>query len=239
MKNLFSFAKKIIAVAVVTIIMATMLAVNAFATDTVKINGQDFNVCDTVTYTAVFKCEKICSGITASVTYDHNALELDKESVNVPNLGSLMVSNVETDGMVKFIGLDVVSGFDFTESKLLISMSFKVKEGATDNDIKIEISDITDIDTNIIPVESFSIEETVTSGTYSGDIVTPGDGNDLIEEDQKNIQSNKKLDKTTVVWIVVAVVIGVAVVGTAVTKIIKKNDIAVKKEKTKDTDVEK
>lgn len=244
MKKLYYYAKKITAFAVVAVILATMFSVNTFAADTVKINGETFNVGDTITYTATFKCDKICSGITSTVAYDENALELDKESVNVPNLGSLMVSNVETDGLVKFIGLDVVSGFDFTKGNLLISLSFKVKDGATDNDIKLEISDITDIDTNVITADSYSLEEKVTSGTYSGDIVTPGDGNDIIEEDKKNNpnnQNNEKPDKTTVVWIIVAVIVAVGVIGTVVVKVLKNNNsskTAVKKEKSKATDTE-
>lgn len=241
MKKLCYFAKKIAACAVVAVVMVTMFSVNIFAADTVKINGETFNVGDTVTYTAIFKCEKITSGITAAVAYDENALELDKDSVNVPNLGSLMVSNVETAGLVKFIGLDVVTGFDFTKGDLLVSMSFKVKENATDNDVKLDISEITDIDTNIITEESFSVEEKVTSGTYDGTIVTPGDGNDLIEEDKKNHKSNEPLDKTTVVWTIVGILIAVGVIGTVVLRVVKGNNSknsTVKKEKTSVKDTE-
>ena len=221
MKKILGVAKRIAIFMVVAVIMATMFSVNIFAAETVKINGETFNVGDTVTYTAVFKCDKICSGITAGVTYDDSALELDKDSVNVPNLGSLMVSNLETAGVVKFIGLDVMTGFDFTKGDLLVSMTFTVKEGATDSTIKAEISDIADIDTNIITEDSYSIQEAVVEGTYPGEIITPGDGDDIIAEDQKNIESNKELDKTTIVWIVVAVLVVVAIVGTLVVKVLK------------------
>lgn len=221
MKKILGVAKRIAIFMVVAVIMATMFSVNIFAAETVKINGETFNVGDTVTYTAVFKCDKICSGITAGVTYDDSALELDKDSVNVPNLGSLMVSNLETAGVVKFIGLDVMTGFDFTKGDLLVSMTFTVKEGATDSTIKAEISDIADIDTNIISEDSYSIQEAVVEGTYTGEIITPGDGDDIIAEDQKNIESNKELDKTTIVWIVVAVLVVVAIVGTLVVKVLK------------------
>lgn len=221
MKKILGVAKRIAIFMVVAVIMATMFSVNIFAAETVKINGETFNVGDTVTYTAVFKCDKICSGITAGVTYDDSALELDKDSVNVPNLGSLMVSNLETAGVVKFIGLDVMTGFDFTKGDLLVSMTFTVKEGATDSTIKAEISDIADIDTNIISEDSYSIQEAVVEGTYTGEIITPGDGDDIIAEDQKNIESNKELDKTTIVWIVVAVLVVVAIVGTIVVKVLK------------------
>ena len=237
MKKTVSFIKTAISFIMVGVVMATMFSVNIFAVDTVKINDVEFKVGDTVTYTAVFKCDKICSGITAGVTYDDTSLELDKDSVNVPNLGSLMVSNVETAGVVKFIGLDVMTGFDFSEGDLLVSLTFTVKDGAKDNIIKTEISDITDIDTNIISEECYSVQEAVAEGTYNGEIVTPGDGDDIIAEDQKNIKSNKKLDKTTVVWIIVAVLVVVAVVVTVVLK--KTKNTKSKGKATKVSDKEK
>ena len=224
MKKILCLTKKVAIFLLVSIIMATMFSVNFFAVDTVKINGETFNAGDTVTYTAVLKSEKICSGITAGVTYDDSALELDKESVNVPNLGSLVISNTDTAGEVKFIGLDAMTGFDFTEGKLLVSMSFNIKDGATDSDIKLAITDIVDIDTNVISEDGYTVEEKVTSGDYDGEIITPGNGDEIIEEDQKNQQSqqsNTKLDKTTIVWIIVAVLVVVAVIVTVVLKILK------------------
>lgn len=206
------------------IIMATMFSVSFFAADTVKINGETFNVGDTVTYTAVLKSEKICSGITAGVTYNDSALELDKESVNVPNLGSLNISNTDTAGEVKFIGLDAIKGFDFTEGKLLVSISFKIKDGAADNNIKLSITDIVDLETNVIASDGYTIEEKIIAGGYDGEIINPGNGEDIIEEDQKNQQSqksNKEFDKTTIVWMIVAVLVVVAVLGTVVFKILK------------------
>lgn len=228
MKNVLSITKKLTVFLMITIIMATMFSVSFFATESVKINGESFNVGETITYTAVFKCEKLCSGVTATVTYDDSALELDKESVNVPNLGLLAISNVDNPGVVKFIGIDVLNGFDFTKGDLLVSMSFKVKDGATDNDIKLELTELTDIDTNIISADSCTVEEAVQKGTYDGEIATLGDGDELIKEDQENKKDNqteesktKGLDKTTSVWIIVVVLIAVAVIVTVVCKIFK------------------
>lgn len=224
MKKILYLSKNIAIFLVMFIIMATMFSVNFSAADTVKINGETFNVGDTVTYTATLKSEKICSGITAGVTYNDSALELDKESVNIPNLGSLTISNTDTAGEVKFIGLDAMTGFDFTEGKLLVSMSFKVKEGAADNDIELSITDIVDLETNVIISDSYTVEEKITAGGYDGEIITPGNGDDIIKEDQKNQQSqksNKEFDKTTIVWIIVAVLVVVAVLGTVVFKILK------------------
>lgn len=230
MKNIFSIAKKITVFFVITVIMATMLSVSFSATEAVKINGQDFAVGDTITYTATFKCDKACSGITATVTYDNESLELDTESVNIPNLGMLAIANTENAGKVSFIGIDALKGFDFTEGKLLVSMTLKVNEGAKDNDIKLEITEVTDSDTNTVTADSYTVTESVTGGEYDGEITTLGDGDDIIEEDQKNKkpsavqqgEQSKGMNKTTVVWIIVAVLVGAGVIGTAVMKTLKK-----------------
>lgn len=229
MKKILYLSKNIAIFLMMFTIMATMFSVNFSAAGTVKINDETFNVGDTVTYTATLKSEKICSGITAGVTYNDSALELDKESVNVPNLGSLTISNTDTAGEVKFIGLDAITGFDFTEGKLLVSMSFKVKDGAVDNDIELSITDIVDLETNVIASDGYTVEEKITAGSYDGEIINPGNGDDIIEEDQKNQQSknqqsqksNKEFDKTTVVWMIVAALVVVAVLGTVVFKILK------------------
>lgn len=225
MKNIFYITKKITVFLMTMIIMATMFSVSFFATETVKINEEAFSIGDTITYTAVLKCEKICSGVTATVTYDDSALELDKESVNVPNLGLLAISNTDNPGVVKFIGVDVVKGFDFTKGDLLVSMSFKIKDGAADNDIKLELTELTDIDTNAIPVDNCTVEESIQKGVYDGEIATLGDGEEIIKQDKQNNQTqqnqSKELDKTTVVWIIVAVLIVVAVAITVVCKVLK------------------
>ena len=228
MKNILSITKKVTVFLMITIIMATMFSVSFFATESVKINDESFNVGETITYTAVFKCEKKLSGVTATVTYDDSALELDKESVNVPNLGLLAISNVDNPGVVKFIGIDVVKGFDFTQGDLLVSMTFKVKDSAKDNDIKLELTELTDIDTNVIQPDSCTVEEAVQKGTFDGEIATLGDGDELIKQDQENKKNNptqqsqaKELNKTTSVWIIVIVFVIVAVVVTVVCKVLK------------------
>lgn len=234
MKNILCIAKKVTVFLAITIIMTTMFSVSFLATETVKINGHDFAVGDTVTYTANFKCEKACSGITATVAYDDASLELDADSVNIPNLGMLAIANTENAGKVSFIGIDAMKGFDFTEGKLLVSISFKVKDGAKDNDIKLEITEVTDTDTNTVTAEGYTVAESVSGGEYDGEITTLSNGDDIIEEDQKNKKEEsantqqqtqpEKVNKTTVVWIIVAVIVAVAVIGTVAMKVLKKKN---------------
>ncbi len=225
MKKYFSLIKKATAFFTMAVVMVSMFTVCAFAADTVKINGEAFNKGDTVTYTVMFKCDKVCSGINARVEYDEASLELDKESVNIPNMGPLAISNPDAPGVVKFIGTDVVTGIDFTEEKLMVSMSFKIKDEAVDNEIKFGVSELTDVDVETIPVESCTINESVTAGEYDGEITTLGNGDEIIENDKKNNANNDQkqpISKTTVVWIIVGALVVISVGVSIALKLVKK-----------------
>ncbi|MEE0061384.1 MAG: hypothetical protein UE295_11210 [Acutalibacteraceae bacterium] len=230
MEKYFSLVKKATAFFVITVVIASMFSVCTFAADTIKINGEAFKKGDVVTYNVMFKCDKACSGINAKVSYDENSLELDKESVNVPNMGPLAISNTDEAGFVKFIGTDVVTGMDFTEEKLMVSMSFKVKDEAVDSEIKFELTEIIDVNIENVPVESYTINESVVAGEYTGEITTLGDGDDIIEQDKKNNANNKNaikqpMSKTTLVWLLVGALIVVAVVISVVLKFVKKSSV--------------
>lgn len=230
MEKYFSLVKKATAFFVITVVIASMFSVCTFAADTIKINGEAFKKGDVVTYNVMFKCDKACSGINAKVSYDENSLELDKESVNVPNMGPLAISNTDEAGFVKFIGTDVVTGMDFTEEKLMVSMSFKVKDEAVDSEIKFELTEIIDVNIENVPVESYTINESVVAGEYTGEITTLGDGDDIIEQDKKNNANNKNaikqpMSKTTLVWLLVGALIVVAVVISGVLKFVKKSSV--------------
>lgn len=233
MKKYFSLAKRAAAFFIIAVVMASMCAVSGFAADTVKINGETFNKGDTVTYTVMFKCDKVCSGINAKISYDDKSLELDKESVNIPNMGPLAISNADEAGLVKFIGTDVVTGMDFTEEKLMTTMSFKVTDTAVDNEIKFELAEIIDVNVEDVPAESYTVNESVTVGEYKGEITTLGNGDDIIEEDRKNTANKadnennanevkEPMSKATVVWIIVGALVVVAVVVSVVLKVVKK-----------------
>lgn len=230
MEKYFSLVKKATAFFVITVVIASMFSICTFAADTIKINGEAFKKGDVVTYNVMFKCDKVCSGINAKVSYDENSLELDKESVNVPNMGPLAISNTDEAGFVKFIGTDVVTGMDFTEEKLMVSMSFKVKDEAVDSEIKFELTEIIDVNIENVPVESYTINESVVAGEYTGEITTLGDGDDIIEQDKKNNANNKNaikqpMSKTTLVWLLVGALIVVAVVISVVLKFVKKSSV--------------
>lgn len=229
MKKLFSLTKNAIAVFVMAVVMASMFSVCTYAADTVEINGEAFNKGDQITYSVMFKCDKKLSGINASVTYDKDSLELAKESVNIPNLGSLAIANPDMPGVVNFIGTDIGSGIDFTEEKLIVSMTFKVKNEAKNNDLKIDFVELLDVDLENVTVDGYTFNESVTAGEYEGEVTTLGNGDEIIEKDQKEqkkiqqtttTQAKQPMSKSTVVWIVIGVLVAVAVAVSVVIKVV-------------------
>ncbi|MCI6008156.1 MAG: cohesin domain-containing protein [Ruminococcus sp.] len=180
-KNSHIASRIITCFAAATVIIA-MSVITAFAANTVTVNSKEFNEGDTVTFTVKLKADKNCSGINAEIKYDSNSLELDKSSINVPNLGQT-IANSEKTGSIKFAAIDAAKGFDFKEEKLLISASFTVKEKASDNEIKIAVSEMYDTDLKDMTSSDYSINEQIEKGKYDGEIVNPVDGMDAIKQD--------------------------------------------------------
>ena len=87
-------------------LMIPMSVIMVFAANTVTVNSKEFNEGDTVTFTVKLKADKNCSGINAEINYDSDSLELDKSSINVPNLGQT-IANSEKAGSIKFAAIDV------------------------------------------------------------------------------------------------------------------------------------
>ena len=79
--------KKSAACLLVVLTMIFVSISSVFADSPVTISGNQCSSGDTVTYICMIKIDKKLSGINATVKYPAASLELQKESVNVPNLG--------------------------------------------------------------------------------------------------------------------------------------------------------
>ena len=110
--------KKSAACLLVVLTMIFVSISSVFADSPVTISGNQCSSGDTVTYICMIKIDKKLSGINATVKYPAASLELQKESVNVPNLG-MTIANTNDEGRIRFIGVNAQDGFDFTEKKLL------------------------------------------------------------------------------------------------------------------------
>lgn len=119
---------------------ATFIAIIIIALSTVvgfaaglNVNDTTANVGDTVTYTLnLSKVATPVAGIQMSVFYDSDYLQLDANSVTCDGLTGYMV-NTNLTNQVLMNASEGVNGYDFTNKKEVISLTFTVlKEGNTD-----------------------------------------------------------------------------------------------------------
>lgn len=202
------------------------------AVETVEINNQKVEIGSTITFVSTLKCDTTISGLNVIVQYPSNSLELIKDSVNTPNLG-MTIANTDKDGEIGFTSLDVQKGLDFKKDNLLISASFKVKDGAKDGKITMDIKEIIDMNTADIQPENYTSDCYVKAGEYEGNIIKPSSGNGDIEEisgaKEIPVKDNNNSNNNVIIIIIVLVVVIVFAVLIAIFG--KKN-----KNKLKDND---
>lgn len=212
MKN--KTVKRLVVSALMVAIIMCFSITGVSAAD-VKINGETFSAGDTITYIADFECDEAFAGINITVKYPDAVLELDKESVNVPNLGSMTIANTGTPGEIRFTATDIGSGFDFTKEKLLVSATFKVKDGATSGDIQMDIVELINTDLEDIDIDSYFLAEKLQKGVYDGTVVNPGNGEEYTEEESTTNPADSK--NSVVIFTVVIAVVLIGCVSAIVT----------------------
>lgn len=115
------------------------------ATGTATINGKEYQVGDTITYTAYLGgISKAVCGVDASVIYNSSMLAIDEDSISFPNIGNPIYNTKERDEFL--FNSTNLDGFDFASEAVLVSVSFTVKSAGT-SDISLSIRDLIDFDT--------------------------------------------------------------------------------------------
>ncbi len=213
-----------------TVLLVCMMVVfgmiNSYA---VKINNNEFQSGDTITYIVQIKTDTRLSGLNGMIEYPKDSLELDKESLNIPELGDMVISNPDEEGVIRFVATNAGEGFDCSDTKLIVTVSFKVKEKATDSDIKFTVTEVTDVQLNDITLADNEIIKSVQKGKYEGKIVNPGNGEDIVDDgayidvDSSDESSPDSKNKTIMITLIVAVVL-IAVVSVGVKLKNKKNE---------------
>ena len=184
---------------------------SVFADNSVTISGNKCSSGDTITYICMIQTDKRLSGINATLKYPAASLELQKESVNVPNLG-MTIANTNDEGRIRFIGVNAQEGFDFTEKKLLVSATFKVKNNAQNGSIEIDFEEVTDVDLAEVDMEKVVVEETVKKGSYDGDIVNPQSGDEYVEAEEASPEDKKNTVIIVTALSAAAVIVAVSVI---------------------------
>jgi len=97
--------------------------------------GKPIEKGDTVQYAFNLKSETQIQVIQASIYYDPEFLEVIK--VDTSTFADSAIQNSETAGEIRFYAVNLKNGFDFTETRPLVTVKFKVLK---DGDANIDIS---------------------------------------------------------------------------------------------------
>ena len=211
------------------LVFLTMMFVgvsSVFADNSVTISGNKCSSGDTITYICMIQTDKRLSGINATLKYPAASLELQKDTVNVPNLG-MTIANTNDEGQIRFIGVNAQEGFDFTKKNLLVSATFKVKNDAKDGSIEINFEEVTDVELAEVDMEKLVVEETVKKGSYDGTIVNPDSGDEYIKEEAAPVDN-----KNTVIIVTAVSAAVIIIVLSVIVSLKRKKDEKAVKDKT-------
>ncbi len=214
--------------------MLYLTTISVFAA-TVKVNGEEVETGDTITY--VLKLEDVkdekVMGINVKIEYDSDSLEIIKDTVTLPAFNDA-VFNLDEEDAIYFNAANISKGYEVTADTIAFSVAFKVLDNAKE-DLKIEatIEEIYDsVDANGLPVaaEGYNVNETIEEGTLS-DIVKPTS----LEEIESSVSaagggitpSNSSIfgDTNTIIMIVGGVVVTVLIVVVVILTVKKKNTV--------------
>lgn len=111
----------------------------------ITINGKEFQVGDTVTYTAYLGGinQPVC-GVDGSVNYNSSLLKIKEDSIQFPNIGNPIYNAKEKDELL--FNTSNLDGFDFASEKVLVKVSFEVvgTSNATSSDISLTFRELLD-----------------------------------------------------------------------------------------------
>ena len=95
------------------------------SSDTLSVDGHDYKKGDTVTVTYTVKSTKVLANFQGTITYDSSKLKVKKAELQSP-VKSNSIVNAKNTGVIKFIGSDITSGYDFTNGGDLIVVTYEV-----------------------------------------------------------------------------------------------------------------
>ena len=211
--------KKILVTLLLINLLVFMGIINCSA---VKINNNNFRDGEKLTYIVQIKTDTRLSGLNGTIEYSVDTLELDKDSINIPELGDMVISNSDEAGVIRFVATNAGEGFDFSNTKLVVTVTFKVKEKAKDADIKFTVVEATDLQLSDITLADNEVIQSIQEGEYNGTIVNPGNGDNFVDDgsyilvddsDNTTVSEQQATDsksKTIIFTLIVAVVLIVA-----------------------------
>lgn len=130
-------AIKIISTSMIVALLLLATVVPSFAAGSLIINGEKdakLKVGDVVTYEMYLgDCDEDVVGLQSYLFYDNEYLEVDTDSLSFPNLTNVVSNPSLDEDSITFNWTDVQNSADFSKSKCLVSVDFKVlKAGKAD-----------------------------------------------------------------------------------------------------------
>ena len=202
-----------------TAVLIFSSSVSAYAAeDKITVNGESVSKGDTVTfeyYMGGIKDPLEAAG--ATIEYDKKSLEYVEGSIGFGAFGNALY-NID-DKVIYYSAIDVVNGFDLSEEKLIVKLSFKVLNSAK-GDIKIE-NKFTEIFT-MVNEDVDLTEKDYTSRT----VVTVNAKEEPNSDVHKGVDANKieEYEQSSLSVIIVAVVFFLLVIGAGVFAIMRNKE---------------
>lgn len=163
-KNIY----KIVSIATALLIVLMMLPLSAAADEEITVNGQAVSKGDTVTFEYYMSgISDAVEGVGSYIEYDSKALEYVEGSIGFDVLNNAIYNIGE--GGIYYSAINVINGYDIKDEKLIVSISFKVLDGAKGN-LKItntidEMFTLVNEEVDLTP-DDYEDREVLTVNTY-------------------------------------------------------------------------
>lgn len=177
---------KVFSVILAVFIMVCIGAVSVFAAD-------DFKNGDTVTYHVTMQSKQVVGNARFTVSYNTDTLEMDKSTINFPYVET-NTCNAETPGKIVVMFMEQ-DGYNFTKEQQLITVTFKIKDGYKNGDVKFEMNEIYNTNLERIANSDYTVKEEIKTGSIpKEEIKNPGDM--LVKKSGNDVQSGDAQEKT-------------------------------------------
>lgn len=189
--------KKFFGIVISSLLVISMLLISASADEKLTVNGKEVKAGDTVTYEYyVGGIDDLVAAAGAYIMYDPKYLEYVDDSIGFEVFKNAMFN--DQSGYIYYSAVNVMNGYDLSSERLVVSATFKVKDGVSGKtSIKHEFDEFFTIEDESTDISSDEYEDksVLTVNTYSGQNEAPYLGTDANElGDHINSVTSENID---------------------------------------------
>ncbi len=175
--------KKFFCIIISSLLIISMLCISASADEKLTVNGKEVKSGDTVTYEYyVGGIDDLVAAAGAYIIYDPKYLEYVDNSIGFDVFNNAMFN--DQSGYIYYSAVNVMNGYDLSSERLVVSATFKVKDGVSgETSIKHEFDEFFTIEDESTDISSDEYEDksVLTVNSYSGQNEAPYLGTDANE----------------------------------------------------------